>query len=389
MDGRVVATGFALTLIGVVLGYVIFAPKGSDPTTNVCPCSEARFCERISDTTRKEIFIFSLTPKAQAWRFYDWTKVTTVVMVGYLDMELVCTAHKYGARAITIGDVSTDVLPDATKRAAWIQQQLAVADKYFLDGINFDYEDPISASQPEVRDGYTALVRETRAAFTTKYANSQVSVDVAWSPDCIDGRCYDYVGLSRVSDFLFVMAYDEQSQITGPCIAMANSGLSRAMSGIEDFLSLDIPADRLVLGVPWYGYDYTCLNVTKDNICSIKPVPFRGVYCSDAAGSQINYYSTIRLLPTSTTGRIFDQETQSPYFNYVNQGVTHQIRYDDPESLGIKYTYAVDQDLRGVGMWNSECVDYISQDARDIQAVREMWGALPVYKPQNIRRHQR
>ena len=44
-----------------------------------------------------QIFVFSLRPKNEDWRFYDWNKVTTVVMVGYLDMQLVCLAHKYGA----------------------------------------------------------------------------------------------------------------------------------------------------------------------------------------------------------------------------------------------------------------------------------------------------
>lgn len=42
---------------------------------------------------------------------------------------------------------------------------------------------------------------------------AQVSVDVAWSPVGIDYRFYDYKGLADASDFLFVMAYDMQSQV--------------------------------------------------------------------------------------------------------------------------------------------------------------------------------
>ena len=47
--------------------------------------------------------MFSLKPKNNGWKFYNWDKVTTVVMVEYLDMKVVCHAHKYGARAMTIG----------------------------------------------------------------------------------------------------------------------------------------------------------------------------------------------------------------------------------------------------------------------------------------------
>jgi len=49
----------------------------------------------------------------------------------------------------------------------------------------------------------------------------QVSVDIAWSPDCVDIRCYDYLRLAQIADFAIVMAYDERSQIFGECVAWA------------------------------------------------------------------------------------------------------------------------------------------------------------------------
>jgi len=32
--------------------------------------------------------------------------------------------------------------------------------------------------------------------------------------------------------------------------------------GIKEYLLLGIPYEQLVIGVPWYGYLYTCLNIT-------------------------------------------------------------------------------------------------------------------------------
>ena len=54
--------------------------------------------------------MFSINPQQDDWRFYNWDKVTTVVMAGYIDMDLVCLAHKYGARAITIGKLYYGVI---------------------------------------------------------------------------------------------------------------------------------------------------------------------------------------------------------------------------------------------------------------------------------------
>ena len=57
------------------------------------------------------------------------------------------------------------------------------------------------------------------------------------------------------------------------------------------------------------------------------------------------------------------------------QNVTHQVWYDDPQSLALKYKLAVDNDLRGVGMWNADAVDL----AIDPYGTMSMWGALPDY----------
>lgn len=58
-----------------------------------------------------------------------------------------------------------------------------------------------------------------------------MSFDVAWSPNCIDKRCYDHVAIAESCDLLFVMSYDEQSQIFGDCIAMANAPVSQTIKG--------------------------------------------------------------------------------------------------------------------------------------------------------------
>ena len=69
-----------------------------------------------------------------------------------------------------------------------------------------------------------------------------MTFDVAWSPDCIDGRCYDVVTLSKSVDFLAVMTYDEMSQIFGPeCTAYANSPFNMTKSGTVLTCSHELP----------------------------------------------------------------------------------------------------------------------------------------------------
>ena len=63
----------------------------------------------------------------------------------------------------------------------------------------------------------------------------QVSIDVAWAPGGVDGRHYSYTSLARMVDLVFVMGYDEQSQMweDGPCVARPNSPLRKTFQGVS------------------------------------------------------------------------------------------------------------------------------------------------------------
>lgn len=248
----------------------------------------------------------------------------------------------------------------------------------FADGLNIDIE---GATQNGTNQSalLLELVQNTSLAFKTANNNYQVTFDVAWSPNCIDGRCYDYKGIADATDFVVIMSYDERSQIFGACIASANSALSTTHAGMEGYLDLGIPADKLVLGLPWYGYDYPCLSLTEDSVCTIPKVPFRGVNCSDAAGTQHSYSDIRDLIRTSTTFVQWNDKLQSPFFNYkTSSGEQHQVWFDNTESLSLKYVLAAQFDLRGLAVWNIDSVNY--GDSPDQKFLREeMWDALTIF----------
>ena len=76
----------------------------------------------------------------------------------------------------------------------------------------------------------------------------QISFDFAWSPDCIDDRCYDFKALADAVDLAFIMSYDERnhderSGFQSPCIAWANSAANTTIHGkyIMNSMKLVIP----------------------------------------------------------------------------------------------------------------------------------------------------
>ena len=185
------------------------------------------------------------------------------------------------------------------------------------------------------------------------------------------------------------MDYDTRSQVfTGPpCYGGPNAPADTVRSGIDLFIKVtQQPAQKFVLGVPWYGYDYVCLNA-KGNLsiheCQIASVPFRGVECSDAAGGQYifgtimhNYRNasivkTSLVVNTTTTG-----DGLWARFNYKDAaGVVHAVWFDTPDVLAEKYSIAKSKGIRGLSMWNVDCLSDAATGpgAADTQA---MWTAM-------------
>lgn len=314
--------------MSVVLWLLVFglpALHGESLPRVSCPCSDKKLCQRINTTAEKEVLVFSTS--SQVWKHYDWSTVTTVAVFRKWDDELMCFAHSKGVKVVLVAGYSLNDLSNITKRQEWVKNLTSSAFENHADGVNIDIEGPLKKGTKQV-SLLSDLTAEVYQAFKENLPGSQVTFDVAWSPDCIDGRCYDVLAISKVVDFLVIMAYDEMSQIFGPvCAAYANSPFNKTKTGVSQYRDLGIKADKLVLGLPWYGYDYPCLNINDTGLCLIKKVPFRGAACSDAAGTQIGYSRINDLLQSRTdTGRKWHKASQSPSFDYYDASdKRHQV----------------------------------------------------------------
>eukprot|EP00878_Enallax_costatus_P018615 GHUV01019606.1.p1 GENE.GHUV01019606.1~~GHUV01019606.1.p1 ORF type:complete len:275 (+),score=60.00 GHUV01019606.1:105-929(+) len=241
---------------------------------------------------RVEVYGFSVA-NTPTYKGYDWSVLTTSAW--RTDPELIDIAKQHDAKVeLNAGNVAS-TMTDAVKRKQWIQTKTVEIVKLGASGINFDLEVPMQAGSQAAAD-YAQLVQETSDALHAAVPGSSVSVDIPWSPYDVDGRNYDWLKLAEAANVLFLMAYDTQSQILGRCIAGANSPIDAVRRGVRQWLALGVPAKKLVLGLPWYGYDYVCQGaddssppLADTDLCSIKPVAFQNVSCSDAAGAQHCY----------------------------------------------------------------------------------------------------
>ncbi|KAG1689417.1 hypothetical protein DVH05_002218 [Phytophthora capsici] len=343
-----------------------------------CPCDEllnassGSLCLPIDFTgkkPRKEVFAFSVATDDR-WKHYDWDQLTTVAWNE--DKELLCHAHSKGVKVVVKHNFDdVDQLCNATARQKWIEATYLKIVENYADGVNIDTEKPMYGATSQC---LASLVREMRHELEQHALtqNAQITFDVPWAPRGVDGRYYPWRELAASTDFLFAMSYDMRSQVYDTCIAGANSPLALVKQGLQEFLlGFGIAPEKLVLGVPWYGYRYQCENQQAE-WCQMRPVPFFDAPCSDAAGGQVDYGDIRRLVKSHGLREQWDSTTLSPFVWYSPpEGGRSQIWFDNSRSLRLKYALVRELGLRGVGMWNADTLDYT-----ELNDTKDMWSSL-------------
>ena len=320
--------------------------------------------------------VYAFYPGGDNWQSYDWDKITTFCIFDEADLpnaELRQTARSHGVKVVSKGYVDASCVQEADCRASWISRQLGLQTTYQLDGVNIDIEWAAPKHSPE-QGNLTLFMAELKAALNP---SAQLTFDAPWSPFGIDGRWYNFTAILDYIDFYFMMSYDEQSQMGDPpCLADANTPVDKTLQGLQGFLDMGIPPSKMVLGLPWYSYDYTCVSV-DNGICTIEQVPFRGSPCSDAAGVQVALKDLLTTHDDLLTNSHLDTDTYSMYYWYEDeQQQKHQVWYDNPLTLGAKYQIAQQMDFRGVGFWNIDCL-YYGPNQEFQQVTQSMWEVIP------------
>mmetsp|Transcript_10508 Transcript_10508/g.21258 ORF Transcript_10508/g.21258 Transcript_10508/m.21258 type:complete len:378 (-) Transcript_10508:31-1164(-) len=348
--------------------------------TASCPCSDKNLCTPVDKHYDLETFGFG-ADNFQAG--FDWGSITTVAWGSGSD--LVCEAHTHGVRVIA--GVSPPLTDDQDKIAEFVSATVASVQENFYDGVTFDWESPVDGFDDSNNAYYLDVIQQTTKALKAINPNYQVSVCAAWSPNGIDGRYYDYQALAAATDYLYVMCYDTRSQIFDQCVASANAPANLCKNGIEAYRQIGVPDEKLILGIPWYGYRYECVDPAfdpaVDKTCEIAQVPFRGVNCSDAAGTEVAY-SGIRSIINSglnSSAVMRDSYMNVPFFNYVDPDTSkvYQVWYDDPESLSTIYKWVIDKGLGGTGPYRWDQLDL----AGNPDESQEMWDAIKVVREAN------
>jgi spore germination protein YaaH len=114
-------------------------------------------------------------------------------------------------------------------------------------GVNVDFEQ-VQAGE---RDLYTGFLRSLNKRLNAEGYFTSVALHVKKSDRDFPG--YDYGGIGAVADFVFIMAYDWHEKHSGPGPVAPIDEIRKTL----DYAVQRKPRNKIILGVPRYGYDWT------------------------------------------------------------------------------------------------------------------------------------
>ena len=191
------------------------------------------------------------------WKTWNWTSITHLGFWTLPPSDVRVKAKENNVRLFLDAHVpNRETWTDSSARKSFALEKASKVKAEKLDGVFFDYEgNGLSSDQ---KKAYTKLVGEVATAL--KPSNGTVFVCVGGRPT-YELRDYDYKGLADVSEFLFIMGYDMNFWDDYTCVVQktcspAEASLVDLTAGVKEYLD-QVPASKLVLGLPWYGKIYT------------------------------------------------------------------------------------------------------------------------------------
>jgi spore germination protein len=220
------------------------------------------------------------------------------------------------------------LLADPKARGALVQNMRELVRQGGYKGINLDFELIPTGD----RALYSQLVRETVDALHPLGCQLIVSVNAktADSPKSKWGGAYDYKALGAAADRLQLMTYDENGMWgePGPVASVP------WMRNVLKYATSQVQADKLLLGLPAYGYDW---NLSKGDTKGNKAVAWKGMP---------------KLLADTGAKPEWDAKSQSPHLSYTaGDGSRHVVWYENDASIKAKTNLVKEYGLGGVAVW--------------------------------------
>lgn len=245
----------------------------------------------------------------------------------------------------------SDVAADPAKRKNFIYSSLAFLQKYKFDGLDLDWEYPAQrGGAPSDKANFVILLKELSAVY--KKNNLLLTIAVG-STENLASPSYDIPAISEYLDLINLMTYDlygAWDSTTGHNSPLYNSGTNSVDKAVSYWLAQGAPANKLTLGLPFYGRGFTLSNSANNGVGA----PATGASAAGQFTREPGFLGYNEICSDKSWNVVYDSDLRVPYAYKGDQWVG----YDDVQSIGEKVNYTLSKNLAGVMIWSIETDDF-------------------------------
>lgn len=260
---------------------------------------------------------------------------------------------------LTWSDKFSDVALTEQSRERFVSSCVELMRQYDFDGIDVDWEFPVmglEAGRPEDTVNFTLLLVEFRRQLDIRGEQEGQRFDLSIAAPAIP-RFYNNIQLDQIHthlDWINLMGYGyagRWSDITNhdarlyPSLDDPNAAIGRDSStAVQVYLDAGVPAEKIVLGVPFYGRGWIGVSATNNGLYQ----PFAGLP-DTPSGAGFYPFRELVGLQSPPYFRYWDEEANAAWLYNPSEGIS--ISYEDPMTLSTKAEWVKSMGLGGMMFW--------------------------------------
>lgn len=243
----------------------------------------------------------------------------------------------------------------ASTRKTFINSSIQVARRNNFHGLDLDWEYPSNNTD---KTNFGLLIKEWRSAIAQESKTSGkpallLTAAVAGSNQISPLKYYPFQDIADNLDWVNVMVYDlftpsgYRTRTQPPAPLKNPQGQFSGEEGIRSWIGQGVPANKLAIGLPFYGYAWRLVNANDHGLYAQANGP--DLDATSSENGSIGYVDIRKFINTHSGARTVYNSTFVT--DYCYSGTTW-IGYDDTQSVSAKVTYAKEKlGLLGYFAW--------------------------------------
>lgn len=265
------------------------------------------------------------------------------------------------------------VAADEEARETFAKSAVAFVKEFAMDGLDLDWEYPNHDGHPgnhlgpEDTENHTKILQAVRDAFDEETADTgkEYLVTIAGAQTWTYAEKNELAEIAKIVDYMAIMTYDTNGTWSGttghnaplyddPLEAERRGWLSGSASmGANVYQSSGVPAEKILIGLPFYGHAWAGCNEPNDGAFNKLNGAYQDCGAAWEAEPSIksNSYDYIKSIVNKDGYKFyFDNIAKVPYLYNEDKG--EFISYDNVESLGYKINFVKENGFAGAMIWD-------------------------------------